>query len=42
LIYGGGAVGLMGAIVDEVLHLGGDVIGYYQKNWPELKLAIKV
>lgn len=27
LVYGGGKVGLMGVIADEVLHLGGDVIG---------------
>jgi uncharacterized protein (TIGR00730 family) len=27
LIYGGGAVGLMGRIADRMLHLGGDVVG---------------
>ena len=27
LVYGGGKVGLMGVIADEVLHLGGEVIG---------------
>ena len=27
LIYGGGNIGLMGAIADELMHLGGEVIG---------------
>lgn len=35
LVYGGGSVGLMGAIADSVMHNGGEVIGII----PELLLA---
>lgn len=41
LIYGGGAVGLMGAIADEVLHLGGEAIGVLPEKLAGAEIAHK-
>jgi len=41
LIYGGGAVGLMGAVVDHVLDLGGEVIGVIPQKLADAEVAHK-
>ncbi len=41
LIYGGGAVGLMGAIADKVLELGGEVIGVIPEKLSKAEIAHK-
>ncbi|KAA6439305.1 TIGR00730 family Rossman fold protein [Dyadobacter flavalbus] len=41
LVYGGGAVGLMGAIADEVLHFGGDVIGVLPEKLAGVEIGHK-
>src|SRR5919206_3359843 len=39
LVYGGGAVGLMGALADRMLELGGDVVGVIPSFLVERELA---
>ena len=39
LVYGGGKVGLMGILADEMLHLGGEVTGIIPKDLMEKELA---
>lgn len=39
LVYGGGKVGLMGILADEMLRLGGEVTGIIPKNLMEKELA---
>jgi uncharacterized protein (TIGR00730 family) len=39
LIYGGGNVGLMGVLADEILRLGGEVIGVIPKKLVEIEVA---
>jgi len=39
LVYGGGNVGLMGVIADEMLRLGGEVIGVIPKKLVEYEVA---
>ena len=39
LVYGGGDVGLMGAVADAVLAAGGDVVGVITEHLAELELA---
>jgi uncharacterized protein (TIGR00730 family) len=39
LVYGGGHVGLMGTIADEVLRLGGDVVGVIPQQLVDRELA---
>lgn len=39
LVYGGGNIGLMGHIADEVLRLGGEVIGVIPKKLQEREVA---
>jgi hypothetical protein len=41
LVYGGGDVGLMGEIADEMLRLGGEVIGVIPKRLVEYEVAHK-
>ncbi|RZL97776.1 MAG: TIGR00730 family Rossman fold protein [Pedobacter sp.] len=41
LVYGGGAVGLMGAIADEVLRLGGEVTGVLPEKLAGAEIAHK-
>ena len=41
LVYGGGDVGLMGVIADEMLQLGGEVIGVIPKRLVEYEVAHK-
>ncbi|RZJ87879.1 MAG: TIGR00730 family Rossman fold protein [Chryseobacterium sp.] len=41
LIYGGGAVGLMGAVADEVLSLGGEVIGVIPEKLEQAEVGHK-
>lgn len=41
LVYGGGDVGLMGIIADEMLALGGEVIGVIPKRLVEYEVAHK-
>jgi predicted Rossmann-fold nucleotide-binding protein len=39
LVYGGGKVGLMGVIADEVLRLGGEATGVIPRRWSSAKSA---
>jgi uncharacterized protein (TIGR00730 family) len=39
LVYGGGNVGLMGILADEMLRLGGEVIGVIPKKLVEIEVA---
>ena len=39
LVYGGGDIGMMGILADEVLRLGGDVTGVIPKGLLELEVA---
>lgn len=39
LVYGGGDIGLMGVIADEVLRLGGEVTGVIPKGLLEMEVA---
>jgi uncharacterized protein (TIGR00730 family) len=39
LVYGGGNVGLMGILADEMLRLGGDVIGVIPQKLVEIEVA---
>ncbi len=39
LVYGGGSVGLMGVLADEVLHLGGEVFGVIPETLAVKELA---
>ncbi len=39
LIYGGGKVGLMGVLADEMLHLGGTVIGVIPRKLVDIEVA---
>ena len=41
LIYGGGALGLMGAIADKVLELGGEVIGILPQKLADVEIGHK-
>jgi hypothetical protein len=39
IVYGGGNIGLMGILADEMLRLGGEVIGVIPKKLVEIELA---
>lgn len=39
LVYGGGNIGLMGILADEILRLGGEVIGVIPKKLVDLEVA---
>lgn len=39
LVYGGGKVGLMGILADEMIHLGGEVTGVIPKDLMDKELA---
>jgi uncharacterized protein (TIGR00730 family) len=41
LVYGGGAVGLMGALADKVLELGGEVVGIIPEKLSNAEIAHK-
>ena len=40
LVYGGGDVGMMGAVADAVMSGGGEVIGVIPQDWDRQALAI--
>jgi uncharacterized protein (TIGR00730 family) len=40
LVYGGGRLGLMGAIADSALAAGGEVIGVIPKHWSTARSRI--